>query len=92
MTAITSDDRVAELIEKVVKFTEGSADSTPTDILVTPMNGASKEYAEWAKLQTLKKDGGGFFNIRAAEGLNAHTTRTFMWEIDYISIIFKNKL
>ena len=50
MTAITSDDRVAELIEKVVKFTGGSADSTPTDILVTPMNGASKDYAEWAKL------------------------------------------
>ena len=26
MTAITSDDRVAELIEKVVKFTGGKAD------------------------------------------------------------------
>ena len=78
MTAITSDDRVAELIEKVVKFTGGSADSTPTDILVTPMNGASKEYAEWAKLQTLKKDGEGFFNVRPTEGLNAHATRTLM--------------
>jgi hypothetical protein len=78
MTAITSDDRVAELIEKVVKFTGGSADSTPTDILVTPMNGASKEYAEWAKLQTLKKDGGGFFNTRPTEGLNAHSMRTLM--------------
>ena len=50
MTAITSDDRVAELIEKVVKFTGGHADSTPSDILVTPVSGSSKEYAEWAKL------------------------------------------
>jgi len=45
---ITSDDRVAELIEEVVDVTKNEN----ADILVRQMTAASTEYNKWAKLQT----------------------------------------
>lgn len=45
---ITSDDRVAELIEEVVDITHNEN----SDILVRQMTAASKEYNKWAALQT----------------------------------------
>jgi hypothetical protein len=77
MTAIASDDRIAELIELVAAFTDGtSGGGVPFDVVVTPLSGASEEYAEWAKLQTLKKDtSNAFWNVRPKEGLKAITAR-----------------
>jgi len=64
LTFITSDDRVAEVIEEVASW---SADkdkrSIPFDLIVSPLATGSKEYIEWVKLQTLKKDDStAFFN------------------------------
>ena len=49
---VTSDDRVAELIEEI-----GLGLKNPYfDVLVTTLATSSKEYSQWVKLQTLKKD------------------------------------
>lgn len=71
MTAVASDDRIAELIEQIASFTGASSgNGVPFDVLVTPLSGASQEYAEWAKLQTLKKDtSNAFWNVRPKAGL-----------------------
>jgi len=45
---VTSDDRVAELIEDVVDMTHNDE----ADILVRQMSGVSSEYSKWANLQT----------------------------------------
>jgi hypothetical protein len=45
---ITSDDRVAELIEECVDVTKNEN----ADILIRQLSGVSKEYAKWVGLQT----------------------------------------
>jgi len=63
LVMVSGDDRIAELI------TELSPNSTdkqgpPTDVLVTPLATGSKEYIDWVKTQTLKKDAStAFFNM-----------------------------
>jgi len=47
VVAITSDDRVAELIEETVDVTKNEN----ADILVRQLTAASKEYKKWASLQ-----------------------------------------
>jgi uncharacterized protein involved in tolerance to divalent cations len=48
VVAITSDDRVAEMIEAVVDITKNEN----IDVMVRQMTAASKEYNKWAALQT----------------------------------------
>jgi hypothetical protein len=63
LVMVSGDDRIAELI------TELSPNNTdkqgpPTDVLVTPLATGSKEYIDWVKTQTLKKDAStAFFNM-----------------------------
>lgn len=50
---VAGDDRVAELIEAIIKF--GCVDcngshNPPYDVLVTPLATGSKEYLEWVVL------------------------------------------
>ena len=52
VVAITTDDRVAELIEETVDVTKNEN----ADILVRQMTAASKEYNKWASLQTEAQD------------------------------------
>ena len=49
---VTSDDRVAEMIETAIKV---SGDPN-LDILVTPLSGVSPDFSEWAKKQTIEAD------------------------------------
>jgi len=65
MTFVTSDDRVAEVIETAATWTASSDDkrSISFDTVVIPLATGSKDYIEWVKLQTLKKDDStAFFN------------------------------
>lgn len=67
MTFVTSDDRVPEVIEEVAGWYGGSKEKVPFDLVVTPLATGSKDYIEWVKLQTLKKDDSvAFFNDEAA--------------------------
>lgn len=76
LTMISSDDRVAEAIEEVATFMSGFHEPVPFDLVVTPLATGSKEYIEWVKLQTLKKDDStAFFNIQADPEMQALTTR-----------------
>jgi uncharacterized protein involved in tolerance to divalent cations len=60
---LTSDDRVAEAIEEVAVFMNKFHESIPFDLVVTPLATGSKDYIQWVKLQTLKKDDStAFFN------------------------------
>lgn len=52
VVAITTDDRVAELIEETVDVTKNEN----ADILIRQMTAASKEYNKWASLQTEAQD------------------------------------
>ena len=52
---MTSDVRVAELIERIASHSVGS-DKIPFDAIITPLINASPDYIEWVKLQTMKKD------------------------------------
>ena len=52
VVAITTDDRVAELIEEVVDITKNEN----SDILIRQMTAASKEYNKWSVLQTEAQD------------------------------------
>lgn len=75
LTFVTSDDRVAEVIEEVAAW---SADhdkrDIPFDLIVTPLATGSKEYIEWVKLQSLKKDDStAFFNEKAQPAMKALT-------------------
>mmetsp|Transcript_1881 Transcript_1881/g.2603 ORF Transcript_1881/g.2603 Transcript_1881/m.2603 type:complete len:141 (+) Transcript_1881:2816-3238(+) len=58
LTMVTSDDRVPELIEAVAAGLGVSNTTTdpPFDLLIEPMASGSKEYLDWVKEQTLKKD------------------------------------
>ena len=52
LVMITSDDRVAELIEEVAAKNPNSRPHPAFDLVVTPLATGSKEYLEWVKLQT----------------------------------------
>ena len=71
---VTSDDRVAQLIEEIAV---GMADPM-FDVLVSTLATASKEYSDWVKLQTLKKDPStAFFNIGPEKAIEAVKAATF---------------
>ena len=63
IVGITSDDRVAELIELVAANNATSHNYPSFDFVVTPLATGSKDYIEWVQLQTQKKDPStAFFN------------------------------
>jgi len=63
LVMVTSDDRVAELIEEVANHDPNHFKYPAFDLVVIPLATGSKEYITWVKTQTLKKDGGtAFFN------------------------------
>lgn len=75
LTMLTSDDRVAEAIEEVATFMAGFHEKVPFDLVATPLATGSKEYIEWVKLQTLKKDDStAFFNQDAGSVMEALTS------------------
>lgn len=64
---MTSDIRVAELIERIAKNQVGS-DKIPFDAIIVPLQNASPDYIDWVKLQTMKKDPElAFFNEEPEE-------------------------
>jgi len=68
---LTSDDRVAELIEEVAASTSNTT-YPAFDMVVTPIATGSKSYIEWVQTQTLKKEPEtAFFNINADPALKA---------------------
>lgn len=76
LVMISSDDRIAEVIEEVADFMARFNEPIPFDLVVTPLATGSKEYIEWVKLQTLKKDDStAFFNVQAETAMDAITTR-----------------
>ena len=55
LVMITSDDRVAELIEEVASSSVNkSLNPGYFDLVVTPLATGSKEYITWVKEQTMK--------------------------------------
>ena len=73
---VSSDDRIAEAIEEVAAFMAGFHEPVPFDMVVTPLATGSKDYIEWVKTQTLKKDDStAFFNQQADPAMAALTTR-----------------
>ena len=71
---VTGDDRVAELIEEIAL---GMKDPM-FDVLVTTLATSSKEYSDWVKLQTQKKDPStAFFNIGPEAAIKALKNATF---------------
>ena len=58
---VTSDDRVAELIETVARYNPNREKYPAFDLVVTPLATGSKNYIEWVKLQTIKKDNNTMF-------------------------------
>lgn len=86
VTMITSDDRVAEAIEVIVPYADAQGetkdDKIPFDLIVTPLATGSKDYIEWVKLQTLKRDDGtAFFNKAAPKALKPVTDKTVEPEV-----------
>lgn len=66
---VTSDIRVAELVERIATHNIGSPD-IPFDCIIVPMINASPDYIYWVKLQTMKKDTTlAFFNEEPEEEL-----------------------
>lgn len=66
MTGVTSDDRVAELIERVWEKDPEQQKDPGFDMIIMPLVGGSKEYLKWVKLQTMKKDNSAsFFNKKS---------------------------
>lgn len=53
---VTSDERVAELIETVAKYNPNTEKYPAMDLVITPLATGSKNYIEWVKLQTIKND------------------------------------
>lgn len=49
MTFVTSDDRVAEVIEMAAAWSSGQEkkEGVPFDMMVVPLATGSKEYIEW---------------------------------------------
>jgi hypothetical protein len=76
LVMISSDDRIAEVIEETALFMAKFGEPIPFDLVVTPLATGSKEYIEWVKLQTLKKDDDtAFFNVQAESEIQALTSR-----------------
>jgi len=50
LSMLSSDDRIAELIEEAATFMSGFHETVPFDLVVTPLATGSKEYIEWVKL------------------------------------------
>ena len=76
LVMISSDDRIAEVIEETALFMAKFNEPIPFDLVVTPLATGSKEYIEWVKLQTLKKDDdAAFFNVQAEAEIKALETR-----------------
>lgn len=76
LTFISADDRIAEAIEEIAKWSEQTTkkEGVPFDLVVTPLATGSKEYIEWVKEQCLKKDdSAAFFNEEAKPALKANT-------------------
>lgn len=74
LVMISSDDRIAEVIEETALFMAHFNEPIPFDLVVTPLATGSKEYIEWVKLQTLKKDdSAAFFNAQAEAEIKALT-------------------
>jgi len=71
---ITSDDRIAELIEEVGV---NLGNLYPAfDLVVTPLATGSKEYIKWVKEQTMKRDPQqAFFNIKPEAAIQALDNR-----------------
>jgi len=72
---ITSDDRVAELIEEVAK-SQVNKTSNPGyfDLVVTPLATGSIEYINWVKQQTMKiSDIPTFYNEQVTTTVKALT-------------------
>lgn len=73
---ISADDRIAEAIEVVAKWSEDTSkkEGVPFDLVVVPLATGSKEYITWVKEQCLKKDDStAFFNEEAKPALKAST-------------------
>lgn len=49
VTGVTSDDRVAELIEEVAAHDPNHTKNPPFDLIVLPLTGGSTEYLAWVK-------------------------------------------
>lgn len=61
LVMVSGDDRVAELISEL---STDDKSYPPTDVVVTPLATGSKDYIDWVKLQTMKRDTStAFFNI-----------------------------
>lgn len=56
ISGVTSDDRVAELVEAVNAAGNMGVKEIPFDVIITPLITGSPDYIEWIKLQTLKND------------------------------------
>ena len=50
LVMISSDDRIADVIEEVATFMARFKEPIPFDLVVTPLATGSKEYIEWVKL------------------------------------------
>lgn len=73
---LTSDDRVAELIEEVAANDPNSRKYPSFDLIVTPLATGSVEYIQWVKDQTLKKDPeAAFFNKAAPKAMQHDATK-----------------
>jgi hypothetical protein len=73
---LTSDDRVAELIEEVAAHDPNSRKYPSFDLIVTPLATGSVEYIQWVKDQTLKKDpDAAFFNKGPSKAMKHDDTK-----------------
>lgn len=72
VTGVTSDDRVAEMIEEVAVNDPNKSKNPGFDLIIMPLSGGSTEYLAWVKQQTLKKDpSAAFFNEKPKEAMKA---------------------
>lgn len=78
VTMVTSDDRVAEAIEETAAYYKEQQikEGVPFDLVVIPLMSGSKDYIDWVKLQTLKKDdSAAFFNDEASAAIKPLTKK-----------------
>ena len=81
ISGVTSDLRVAELIDRVASHNVGS-DKIPFDLIVVPLTNASPDYIDWVKLQTMKKDPSlAFYNEEPEEEIEGLDNKIVELEI-----------
>lgn len=70
---ITSDRRVAELVQHVTKMLKesGESDEPPADVMVTPLATGNKDYIDWIKKVTTPKEESDFYKENPDEALEA---------------------